>query len=51
MHDLISLCLAAIFALLGFILILVGVSSYGLFGVLPFILGLASVIISFRIMP
>jgi hypothetical protein len=27
------------------------VSSYGLFGVLPFILGLASVIISFRIMP
>jgi hypothetical protein len=51
MKDLITLCFAAIFALLGLILFFIGVAEPSYTGVLPFILGIASVIISFRIMP
>jgi hypothetical protein len=51
MKDLISLCFVSIFAIVGFVLILIGVTSYELGGLLPFLLGCGSVIISFRIMP
>jgi hypothetical protein len=51
MKELISLCFAAIFALLGVVLFFIGVAEPTYTGVLPFILGVASVIISFRIMP
>ena len=49
MRDIISLCLAAAFVMLGFFLILFSIASPTYGGLLPFLLGCGSVILSFRI--
>lgn len=49
MKDIFTLCFAGIFVVLGFILILLGVASPTYGGLHFFLLGVASIVLSFRI--